>query len=158
MKDVYQTLNRLGISLPEAGPAPGVFNLVRRSSGVHNWCAGCGPALADGSITGALGAELGVEQGQEAARRCIINLLANIHAATGDLNAVRFIKLNGFVRSTPDFTEQSAVMDAASELVLELFGEDDGLPARTTIGVAQLPGGIAVEIDAVFELRDEIEL
>ena len=102
---------------------------------------------------GKLGKEFNVEQGQEAARICGLNILAQIKAALdGDLDRVkRCVKLNVFVNSQPDFTEQPKVANGASDLMVEVFG-DAGKHARAALGVNVLPLNVAVEADAVFEV------
>ena len=84
----------------------------------------------------------------------MLNLLANLHDKTGNLNRIRrFIKVLAFVNNTDDFTEQPQVINGGSELLLELFGEEAGLPARSAIGTNSLPGGIACEIEVLVELK-----
>jgi enamine deaminase RidA (YjgF/YER057c/UK114 family) len=101
---------------------------------------------------GQLGRDISVEEGQKAARLCALNILAQLRAALGDLDRVRrCVKLNVFVNSTPDFTDQPTVANGASDLIVSVFG-DAGKHARSAIGVAQLPRGVSVEIDAVFEI------
>ena len=111
--------------------------------------------LVDGkvSITGKLGAGVSVEQGQQAARICFINLLAQVKLACGgDLDRVkRVVRLGGFVACTPEFTQQPSVINGASDLAVAVFG-DKGKHARATVGTSSLPRGVAVEIDAIFEL------
>ena len=145
-------LTELGLSLPEA-PAPAanyvpfvqVGNLVHISGQISN-----GP---DGLITGKLGADLSVEQGADAARSCAVSLLAQAKAATGgDLSKIkRLVKLVGFVNSTPDFTDQPKVINGASDLMVALMG-DAGRHARSAVSAASLPLGVAVEIEAIFEV------
>ena len=100
-----------------------------------------------------LGKDLNVEEGYDAARQCAISLLAQLKSAVnGDLNKVtKVVKLGGFVNSAPDFTEQPSVINGASDLLVELFGEK-GRHARTAVG-ANLPLGVAVEIDGIFEVE-----
>ncbi len=101
---------------------------------------------ADGH-TGRLGADLSVAQGYAAARACTLNLLTQVRFALGSLDAVeQILQLRGFVCCTPEFTDQPAVVDGASDLLVEVFGER-GEHARTAIGVAALPRGFAVELD-----------
>lgn len=145
-------LTELGLSLPQA-PAPAanyvpfvqVGNLVHISGQISN-----GP---DGLITGKLGADLSVEQGADAARSCAVSLLAQAKAATGgDLSKIkRLVKLVGFVNSTPDFTDQPKVINGASDLMVALMG-DAGRHARSAVSAASLPLGVAVEIEAIFEV------
>jgi len=101
---------------------------------------------------GQLGKEFQVEDGQKAARLCGQNILAQLQAALGDLDRVkRCIKLNVFVNSAPGFTDQPKVANGVSDLIVEAFG-DAGRHTRSAVGVAQLPLGVAVEVDAVFEI------
>ena len=92
-------------------------------------CSGCGPQINGTSINGKLGKDLTVEQGQEAALRCMLNLLANLDAKLGDLNRIkRFVKVLAFVNSADDFTQQPQVVNGGSQLLLDLFGEERGVP------------------------------
>ncbi|WP_315833386.1 RidA family protein [Bradyrhizobium prioriisuperbiae] len=108
----------------------------------------------DGQLVakGKLGAGVTVDQGAAAARACGINLLAQVKAALGDLDKVtRVVRLSGFVNSAPDFLEGPKVLNGASDLMVEAFG-DKGRHARTTVGVAALPSDAAVEVEAIFEV------
>jgi len=101
---------------------------------------------------GKLGADYDVETGQKAARLCALNLVAQLKAAIGDLDKVtRVVKLNAFVNSAPDFTDQPKVVNGASDTMVEIFG-DAGKHTRSAVGVAALPLGVAVEIDGIFEV------
>jgi enamine deaminase RidA (YjgF/YER057c/UK114 family) len=108
---------------------------------------------ADGPITGKLGAGVDVAAGAAAARTCAVQLIAQLREACGgDLERlVRVVKLTGFVNSAPDFTDQPKVVNGASDLMVEVFG-DRGRHARSAVGVASLPLGVAVEIEGVFEI------
>jgi enamine deaminase RidA (YjgF/YER057c/UK114 family) len=100
---------------------------------------------------GIVGAGVSVEDAQAAARLCALNLIAQVRTAVGDLDMVaRVIKLGGFVASAPNFTDQSKVVNGASDRMVEVFG-DLGRHARAAVGVAALPLGVSVEIDGVFE-------
>lgn len=105
-------------------------------------------------IKGRLGADMDVERGQEAARACGINLIAQLKVATGgDLDRVRrIVKLGAFVNSTPDFTDQPKVANGCSDLMVAVFGEA-GKHARAAVGAPGLPLGAAVEIDGIFEIQ-----
>jgi len=104
-------------------------------------------------IAGKLGAELGVERGREAARLCVLHALAALKFALGSLDRIdRIVKLTGFVASAPGFTQQPQVIDGASKLLGEIFGER-GRHARSAIGVAELPRGSAVEVEMIVALR-----
>lgn len=105
-------------------------------------------------FVGKLGQALNVEQGQQAARLCGLNILSQVRKALGgDLDkVVRCVRLGGFVNSAPDFTQQPQVVNGCSDLMVEVFG-DAGRHARTAIGVNVLPADVAVEVDAIFEVR-----
>jgi len=101
---------------------------------------------------GQLGKDFQIEDGQKAARLCGHNIVAQLQAALGDLDRVkRCVKLNVFVNSTPGFTDQPKVANGVSDFMVEVFG-DAGKHARSAVGVAQLPLGVAVEVDATFEI------
>jgi enamine deaminase RidA (YjgF/YER057c/UK114 family) len=108
---------------------------------------------ANGPITGRLGAGVDAEAGAAAARTCAIQLIAQLREACGgDLSRlVRVVKLTGFVNSAPDFTDQPKVVNGASDLMVEVFG-DRGKHARSAVGVAALPLGVAVEVEGVFQI------
>ncbi|CAG7617699.1 RidA family protein [Paenibacillus allorhizosphaerae] len=98
---------------------------------------------------GKIGQELTPEQGYQAARQCIINQLGTLRAALGDLDrVVSIIKMEGFINATPEFTDLPAVLNGASDLLVDVFGEK-GVHARSAIGVASLPGGAAVEVELI---------
>ncbi len=102
---------------------------------------------------GKLGREISLEQGREAAQLCGLNLLAQAKAALGDLDRIlRCVRLGAFINCTEDYKEQPQVANGASDLMVNVFG-DAGRHARTAVGVSALPGGVAVEVDAIFEVR-----
>ena len=152
MSTIETTLAELGVTLPDA-PAPAANyvpfvqsgNLVHVSGQISN-----GP---EGLIKGRLGDTMSVEDGAKAAKTCAIALLAQLKAACGgDIDRlVRVVKLNAFVASAPDFHDQPKVVNGASDFLVEALG-DIGRHARSAVGVAALPLGVAVEIDAVFEI------
>lgn len=148
---VSDRLATLGIELPEAAaPAANYVPFVVEGSTIY--VSGQLPKGPDGLTTGKLGGDLNVEQGAAAARLCAINLLAQAHAAAGDLDRVRLLKLTAFVNSTPEFAEQPAVINGASDLLVDVLGED-GRHARSAVSVPSLPFGVAVEIEAIFALK-----
>jgi enamine deaminase RidA (YjgF/YER057c/UK114 family) len=134
-------------------PAANYIPFVRTGNQVH--IAGQVP-VKDGRFryVGKLGRDFTVEQGQAAAREVALNVLSQLKTALdGDLDrVVRAVKLNGFVNCTPDFWQQPHVINGASALMVEVFGEA-GRHARSAVGVAGLPFGVAVEIDGIFEVR-----
>jgi enamine deaminase RidA (YjgF/YER057c/UK114 family) len=142
-----ERLRELGLSLPALRqPAGNYVGWVR--SGDLLFLSGQG---ADG-FTGRLGADMSVEDGRAAARACALNLLAQARDALGSLDRVaRVVKLLGFVACTDEFTDEPAVIDGASDLLGELFGEH-GRHARSAIGVRALPRGFAVEVEMVLEV------
>ena len=146
-------LAELGIALPEA-PAPAANYVPFVVTGKLVFISGQIP-FRDGALShvGKLGAAFGVEDGRDCARVVAINILAQLRAACGgDLDRVaRCVKLGGFVNSTPDFTDQPQVINGASDLIVEIFGEA-GRHARFAVGAPSLPFDAAVEIDAVFEI------
>ncbi len=148
-------LAELGYQLPPPPEPVGNYLSATRSGNIM-WMAGVGSRRADGSrITGKLGAELSVDQGYEAARWCALNLLARMKAELGDLDKVtRILKVVGMVNSAPSFTEQARVLDGASDLFVDLYG-DRGRHSRSAPGMGALPGGIAVIVDCVIEVASE---
>jgi enamine deaminase RidA (YjgF/YER057c/UK114 family) len=151
---VAARLAELGISVPQA-PAPVANYIGYNQIGKLVVVSGQIP-LVDGKIavTGKVGAGVSVEQAQQAARICFVNLLAQLMAATGgDLDKVkRVVRLGGFIASPPEFTGHAQVMNGASDMAVAVFGEK-GRHARTTIGVPSLPGDAAVEVEGMFELE-----
>jgi enamine deaminase RidA (YjgF/YER057c/UK114 family) len=150
--NVYDRLKELGIELPAAG-APAAAYVMSAQSGNTVYLSGH-IAKKDGKVwAGKLGDSLSTEEGRAAARSIAIDLLATLHAHTGDLNRVtRIVKLMSLVNSTPGFTEQHIVTNGASELVADVFGER-GKHARSAFGVAQIPLGACVEIEMIAEIQ-----
>ncbi|QUS35957.1 RidA family protein [Falsirhodobacter algicola] len=146
-------LAELGLTLPDA-PAPAANYVPFVRTGSQLFISGQISQTAEGRITGKLGADMTLEQGAEAAKACALSLIAQARAACdGDLErVVRLVKLVGFVNSTPDFTQQPQVINGASDLMVAVFG-DAGRHARSAVSAASLPMGVAVEIEAVFEIR-----
>ena len=146
-------LAELGLTLPDA-PAPAANYVPAVQSGNALYISGQISAGPEGMITGKLGDGLSVEDGAAAAKRCALALIAQARKACGgDLDRIaRVVKLVGFVNSTADFTDQPKVINGASDLMVEVFG-DAGRHARSAVSAASLPFGVAVEVEAVFELR-----
>ena len=146
-------LAELGIALPDA-PAPAANYVPFVVTGSLVFISGQVP-FQDGRLShvGKLGDAYSVDDGRECARIVAINILAQLRAACGgDLDRVaRCVKLGGFVNSTPGFTDQPKVINGASDLIVEVFGER-GRHARFAVGAPSLPFDVAVEIDAVFEI------
>jgi len=149
---VYEKLKALNISLPEmTQPVAAFVPFVR--SGNLLFVSGHIAKIDGKPWVGRLGCELSTEEGKEAARGVAIDLLGTLHGALGDLEKVRrILKLLVLVNSDPSFTEQHLVANGASELLVEIFGEE-GKHARAAFGVAQIPFGSCVEIDLVAEVE-----
>jgi enamine deaminase RidA (YjgF/YER057c/UK114 family) len=150
---VEKKLASLGITLPTpASPIANYVPFVRSGNMLvvsGQLCFG-----ADGNLVakGQLGGGVSMDDGQKAARACAVNLLAQLKSAVGDLdNVARVVRLGGFINSTPGFTDGPKVMNGASDLMVEVFGEK-GRHARSTVGVAALPANAAVEVDGQFEV------
>lgn len=155
MGKIESRLKELGITLPSpAAPVANYVPFVRSGNLVTisgQLCLGLDGKL-DPRHLGRVGADVSPETAKEAARLCAINLLAQLRAAIGDLDKVtRCVRLGGFIASPPDFTGQAGVMNGASDLIVEALG-DVGRHARSTIGVAALPLGAAVEVEGLFEV------
>ncbi|MCH7888765.1 MAG: RidA family protein [Proteobacteria bacterium] len=150
---IDQRLAELGIELPRAA-APAANYVPFVVSGKHVFVAGQIP-VESGNIMyrGRLGDGMTVDDGYQAARLCALNIIAQVREACGGNldRVVRCVKLGGFVTSTPDFTDQPKVLNGASDLMIEVFDEK-GRHARFAVGAPALPLGVAVEVDAVFEI------
>ncbi|MEW6308836.1 MAG: RidA family protein [Bacillota bacterium] len=147
-----ENLAQLGIRIPEV-PKPVAAYVPAVQSGSLLFTSGQLP-FVDGKITcqGKVGAEVSVEEAQRAARACALNCLGAARSLLGSLDRiVRVVKVVGFVQSAPGFSGQPQVVNGASELFLELLG-DDGRHARSAVGVTELPHNAAVEVEAVFEV------
>jgi len=150
---VEARLASLGITLPKpASPIANYVPAVRSGNLVVVSGQVCfGP---DGKLVakGQLGGGVSIEDGQKAARACAINLLAQLKAALGELDQIRrVLRLGGFINSAPGFTDGPKVMNGASDLMVEVFG-DKGRHARTTVGVSALPADAAIEVDGLFDV------
>ncbi|QQM28948.1 RidA family protein [Martelella lutilitoris] len=150
---VSDRLKALSITLPQASAPAANYLPFTRSENLL-FISGQLPTENGKMIaTGRLGADVSLEEGRKAARACAINIIAQINAALdGDLDRVkRVLKLSGFVASAPDFTDQHLVINGASDLIADVFGEA-GKHARAAVGMAALPLNAAVEIDAIVEI------
>ena len=145
-------LNELGITLPDA-PAPAANYVPYVRTGALVFVSGQISQGPDGLIRGRLGDGMDVSQGAAAARRCGLSLIAQVKAALGgDLDrVVQVVKLTAFVNSTPDFVDQPKVVNGCSDLMVEVFG-DAGRHARAAVSATSLPLGVAVKIEAIFEI------
>ncbi len=155
MQDIEARLEKIGLTLPQPGKAAANYLPYTISKDGTLYIAGQIPYLNGQEMhKGRLGDTLTVEQGQEAAKACALNILAQVkEAVEGDWSRVnRCLKLGGFVNATPDFNEHPAVINGASFLMIDAMG-DAGKHARFAVGVSNLPFGVAVEIDAIFDIK-----
>lgn len=145
-------LESLGLTLPK--PMAAVANYVPFViTGNLLFVSGQVSIGADGPMQGCLGADLGLEEGQAAAKLCGLNLIAQCEAATGNLSRIKqVVKLCGFVSATPEFKEIPQVINGCSDLMVDVFG-DKGRHSRTAVSAPVLPLGFAVEVDGVFALE-----
>ena len=145
-------LAELGIDLPQP-PKPAASYVPTVRAGGLLYVSGQVPLGPDGLVVGKLGRDMEVEAGQAAARLCGLALIAQVKAATGDLDTVRrVVKLTGFVNSAPDFGDQPKVVNGCSDLMAEVFGEEIGAHARSAVGMGGLPFGVAVEVEGIFDV------
>ena len=148
------TIQQLGITLPPAPPKGGVYKPVVIAGNLA-YVSGHGPYCADGTyLTGRLGADLDLDEGRNAAKQTGLAMLATLKKELGSLDRVkRVVKLLGMVNSTPDFPDHPKVINGCSELFGQVWGEENGIGARSAVGMGSLPGNIAVEIEGIFELH-----
>lgn len=148
-------LQELHLTLPTMPAKPAFVYKSAIKVGNLLYVSGHGPLKSDGKmITGRLGQDMTVEQGKEAAKQVGLAVLATIKNTLGSLDKVkRLVKTLGWVNSTDGFLEQPAVMNGWSELMRDVFGEDTGVGVRSAIGTNVLPGNIAVEVEALFEVE-----
>ena len=154
MSEIDKKLAQLDLTLP---PAPKPVGLYKPMLIVGNlaYVSGHGPLQSDGKlITGRLGADMTLEQGQAAAKQTGLAMLATLRAGLSSLDRiVRVVKILGLVRCTDDFGQSPAVINGCSQLFVDLWGDDLGIGVRSALGTNALPGGIAVEIEAIFEIK-----
>jgi enamine deaminase RidA (YjgF/YER057c/UK114 family) len=153
MAGIENKLQELGLTLPKAAVAAANY-IPYVISGKQLYVSGQIPFLNGEKMhQGRLGENMGIEEGQKAAQSCALNILAQADAAVGGdwSKIVRVVKLGGFVNCTPDFDQMPSVINGASDLMVAVLG-DNGRHARFAVGAPSLPLGVAVEIDAIFEL------
>lgn len=149
--NVAQRLQELGIELPPPPPPVGMYRAALRSG---TWLLTSGQLpMRDGELVnpGHIRGDDDIAAGQEAARVATLNALAAVQAIHGNLEGLRVVRLVGYVASAPDFFAHPAVINGASELLRDVFGEEHGLGTRLALGAAALPLGAAVEIDLILE-------
>ncbi len=149
-----QQIATLGLTLPPAPPRGGVYKPVVVVGNIA-YVSGHGPYLGEGNyLTGRVGSDLTLDEGKAAARQTALALLATLKSELGSLDRVkRVVKLLGMVNSTPDFGDHPKVINGCSELFGQVWGEENGIGARSAVGMGSLPGNIAVEIEGIFELQ-----
>ena len=150
--NIEETLKNLGIELPTT-PAPAANYVPYVTIGNLLFVSGQLAQNTTGFVTGKLGLDLTIEEGYKAARLCGISLISQLKSAcNGDLNKVKsVVRLGGFINSTADFSEHPKVVNGASDLMVEVFG-DIGKHSRAAVGSSSLPFGVAVEVDGIFEI------
>ena len=152
--DFNQKISELNINLPKAADPVGSY-VAAKISGKMLFISGQISIDENGNlIKGKLGKDLGTDEGYKAAKRCALSIVAQVKKACGnDLSKIKTcIKLTGFVNSTEDFNEQPKVINGASDLIVSIFG-DNGMHTRAAVSTNSLPLGVAVEVDAIFELK-----
>ena len=147
-------LHEMGLKLPEIAAPAGVYVLARRVGNLLYLAGQTAHINGEVQVSGVVGKDLTVEEGQEGARLSALNILAVLKSELGDLDKVKqFVQMIGYVRCTDDFGGYTKVVDGASVLLQELYGRA-GLAARMTIGTNELPGGSVTEIMTVVEVED----
>lgn len=148
-----ERIKSLGLQLPPAPPPAGLYKPVLEVEG-YIYISGQGPMREDGSyITGRIGDDMDLSQGKFAAEQVGLTMLATIQEHFGNIDRIdRLVKTLGMVNSTPDFDQHPLVINGFSELMADIFGMDKGVGARSAVGMI-LPGNVAVEIEAIFKLR-----
>ena len=154
MSKAEDKLKEMGLTIPDPSPPGGNYIPARRTGNVV-FLSGVTPSRPDGTpFAGKVGRDLTVEEGYAAAQNCALKLLCNLRNEIGDLDKVtQVIKLLGMVNSDPDFTQPPAVVNGCSDLLVNVFGEK-GRHARSAVGLATLPGGVAVEVEMIVEVAD----
>lgn len=148
-------IQELKLELPKAPKPVATYKTAMRVGNLL-YVSGHGPLKTDGTmIKGCLGDDLDIEGGQAAARQTGLAILATLKETLGSLDkVVRLVKSLGMVRATPEFAEHPKVINGYSDLMAEVFGPEAGVGTRSAVGMGSLPGHIAVEIEAIFEVRD----
>ncbi|MDR0539525.1 MAG: RidA family protein [Spirochaetaceae bacterium] len=155
MINLEQSLAKYGLVMPNPPAKGGIYEPAKEFGNNLYYLSGCGPVFnGEQRFIGKLGAEFTVEQGQEAARYCVLNCLANLQVKIGNLNRVRrIVKMLCFVAGTGTFYEQPQVANGGSQLLIDIFGEERGRCSRSAVGMNALPGNIPVEIELLVEIE-----
>ena len=148
-----ETLTALALELPPTPKPGGIYKPLLMHGGLA-YVSGHPPLSSDGTlIRGRVGADLSLEEGKAAARQVGLGILATLRAELGSLDRISgVVKVLGMVNATQDFEDHPQVINGCSELFAEVFGEEKGIGVRSAVGMGSLPGNIAVEIEAIFEL------
>jgi enamine deaminase RidA (YjgF/YER057c/UK114 family) len=152
-KSIEEKLKELGYELPTLPASKGIYKRCL-IDGKNLYVSGHISVNTDGSsITGKLGKDLSEDQGKVAARQCGLAILSSLKAELGDMQKIkRVMKVLGMVNATPDYEKHPIVINGCSELFVELWGDDNGKGVRSAVGMGSLPGNVAVEIEAIFEI------
>jgi enamine deaminase RidA (YjgF/YER057c/UK114 family) len=153
---VENRIKELGLNIPATPEAPKGNYMSYVQSGNMLFLAGHLPKPADGElICGCVGENMDIEEGKHAAKMASLQMISSMTAALGDLDRVkRIVKINGFVNCTRDFVDQPAVLNGCSDTMVEVFGIEVGRHARSALAANSLPLGVAVEIEAIIEVKD----
>jgi len=156
MNRLEEKIKSLGLELPPAPPSGGIYHPVL-ITGDHLYVSGQGPVQNDGQlIKGKVGRDLTLEEGQMAARQVALTMLSTVKSQIGNLGKIkRLIKTLGMVNCYPEFEQHPQTINGFSQLMVDVFGEIDGRGARSAVGMS-LPGNIAVEVECIFELHQEV--
>ncbi|MDR1663808.1 MAG: RidA family protein [Clostridiales bacterium] len=155
MGAIETKLNEVGYILPEPPAKGGVYTPCKIFSGGRlAYVSGCGPSIGGVNITGKAGKDVPFEDVKTAVRNAMLNVLAVLNKTVGGLDNIKScVKITVFINSADDFTDQPAAANAATELLVAIFGEERGCPSRSAIGVNVLPGDITAEIEMLVELE-----
>ncbi len=151
--DIQKKLDELGLSFPPLSPSKGIYKRCI-TAGNFLFVSGHVSVGADGKfMTGKLGVNVTEEDGKLAARQCALGILHSIGDHLGGFDKLkRVVKILGMVNCAPDFEKHALIMNGCSELFVQLMGEENGIGVRSAVGMGSLPGNVAVEVEAMFEL------
>ena len=152
--DIEKILSKHGLIMPQAPAKGGVYEPAKAFGENLYYFSGCGPNVAGvKSYAGKIGIDFDIEEGRQAARACVLNLLAVFMRDVGPLDKIkRIVKMIAFVACADDFYEQPKVADSASQLLVDIFGEEKGRCARSAVGTNALPVNFPVEIELLIEV------
>ncbi|MDR3284207.1 MAG: RidA family protein [Treponema sp.] len=155
MLNLEKALEKYGLTMPNPPAQGGIYEPVKEFGENLYYLSGCTPLFNGRQMyTGKVGAECSIEDGQAAARFCILNLLANLQSRIGDLNRVkRIVKMLCFVAGSDTFYDHPRVANGGSQLLVDIFGEETGRSARAAVGMSALPDNAPVEIELLVEVN-----